>query len=166
MHYLLDSNIFLEAQNRYYGMDFCPAFWDWLDKEVKTGRIASISEVMTELKKQDDRLALWVKDRSDNSFFLPVDDQKTQQAYADIANYVVQHYEEKSFSSFLSVADPWLIAKAITTGATLVTHEALVASNSKKVKIPNICRQFNVPYINTFALLRQLEAQFILKPAA
>mgnify|MGYP006298525777 CR=1 FL=1 len=30
MAYLLDANVFIEAKNRYYGMDFCPAFWDWL----------------------------------------------------------------------------------------------------------------------------------------
>ena len=26
--YLLDANVFIEAKNRYYGFDFCPAFWD------------------------------------------------------------------------------------------------------------------------------------------
>ena len=27
--YLLDSNVFIQAKNLYYGFDFCPAFWDW-----------------------------------------------------------------------------------------------------------------------------------------
>ena len=35
MLYLLDSNIFIEAKNRYYGMDFCPAFWDSLDRQIE-----------------------------------------------------------------------------------------------------------------------------------
>lgn len=30
MQYLLDANVFIEAKNRYYGFDFCPAFWNWL----------------------------------------------------------------------------------------------------------------------------------------
>jgi hypothetical protein len=25
--YLLDSNIFIQAKNLHYGLDFCPAFW-------------------------------------------------------------------------------------------------------------------------------------------
>jgi len=25
MAYLLDANVFIEAKNRYYGLDFCPA---------------------------------------------------------------------------------------------------------------------------------------------
>jgi len=31
MTYLLDTNVFIEAKNRYYGFGFCPAFWDWID---------------------------------------------------------------------------------------------------------------------------------------
>ncbi len=30
MSYLLDANVFMSANNRHYGLDFCPAFWDWL----------------------------------------------------------------------------------------------------------------------------------------
>jgi len=28
--YLLDANVFMSANNLHYGLDFCPAFWDWL----------------------------------------------------------------------------------------------------------------------------------------
>ena len=30
MAYLLDANIFIQAKNLHYGLDFCPVFWDWL----------------------------------------------------------------------------------------------------------------------------------------
>ena len=30
MAYILDANVFIEAKNRRYGLDFCPAFWEWL----------------------------------------------------------------------------------------------------------------------------------------
>ena len=32
MAYLLDTNVFIQAKNLYYGFDFCPAFWDWLGR--------------------------------------------------------------------------------------------------------------------------------------
>jgi len=35
MAYLLDANVFIQAKNLYYGLDFCPAFW----LELLTGRI-------------------------------------------------------------------------------------------------------------------------------
>jgi hypothetical protein len=30
MAYLLDADVFIAAKNLHYGLDFCPAFWDWL----------------------------------------------------------------------------------------------------------------------------------------
>lgn len=30
MPYLLDANVFIQAKRLHYGMDFCPAFWNWL----------------------------------------------------------------------------------------------------------------------------------------
>jgi hypothetical protein len=33
MAYLLDADVFIRAKNLHYGLDFCPAFWDWLIKQ-------------------------------------------------------------------------------------------------------------------------------------
>ena len=33
MAYLLDTNVFIQANKLHYGLDFCPAFWEWLDRE-------------------------------------------------------------------------------------------------------------------------------------
>lgn len=30
MAYLLDADVFIAAKNLHYGLDFCPAFWEWL----------------------------------------------------------------------------------------------------------------------------------------
>ncbi|MGZ5055995.1 MAG: DUF4411 family protein, partial [Methylobacter sp.] len=35
--------------------------------------------------------------------------------------------------------------------------------NTKKVKVPNICRQFNVPYLDRFQFLRELNTRFVLE---
>ena len=43
--YLLDSNVFIEAHRRYYGMDFVPGFWDWLDRAFGMGLVASIERI-------------------------------------------------------------------------------------------------------------------------
>ena len=117
MQYLLDANTFIQAKNQYYAMDICPGYWDWLEQENGLGRVGSISEIARELKRQDDELSCWVKERDKPDFFLPVDDRQTQEVYAQIANYVVQHFEEKHFAPFLGVADPWLVAKAKENGS-------------------------------------------------
>ena len=42
---LIDTDIFIAAKNLHYGMDFCPAFWDWLIATNKAGRLLSIAAV-------------------------------------------------------------------------------------------------------------------------
>ena len=31
--YLLDTNVFIEAKNRYYSFDLAPGFWEWLEAD-------------------------------------------------------------------------------------------------------------------------------------
>lgn len=49
--YLLDANVFIEAHQRYYGMDFVPGFWDWLWDAFTVGRLASVEKISGELSK-------------------------------------------------------------------------------------------------------------------
>ena len=49
MSYILDANVFIQAKNEYYGMDFCPAFWDWIITSNSDGIVASISDILAEL---------------------------------------------------------------------------------------------------------------------
>jgi hypothetical protein len=160
--YLLDSNTCIEAKNRYYRLNVCPGFWEWMDLQFKSGQVTSIRMVFAELNKTGDELSEWVKSRQ--ILFLDEDDEITQEAFSKIAQFVVDRpgYKETQINNFLSVADPWLIAKAITLNATVVTHEALVPSDSTKIKIPNICREFGVGFCNTFDLLELMAAQFVL----
>lgn len=30
--YLIDSNVLIEAKNRYYAFDIAPGFWTWLEQ--------------------------------------------------------------------------------------------------------------------------------------
>nr|WP_154325071.1 DUF4411 family protein [Pantoea sp. 201603H] len=163
MTYIIDSNIFIQAQNDYYCMDICPGFWDFLSERFYSGELLSIKHVYDEIAHKDDPIYEWVKER--RSFFSAVDDEATQRNFADIANYVQTEYELRkknnhNIAPFLSVADPWLIAKAKSLSATIVTHEVR-AKGSPKPKIPDICDQFGVSFIRTNELLRSLQIRFI-----
>ena len=68
MNYLLDANTYIQAKNQYYGMDICPAYWDWLDQQFELGLVASIDMVGRELKAGNDALVNWVKDRPDHLY--------------------------------------------------------------------------------------------------
>ncbi len=57
MAYLLDANVFIQAKRLHYSFDFCPAFWDWLDRTDAEGRVFSIERVSIELDSGSDELS-------------------------------------------------------------------------------------------------------------
>lgn len=162
MSYLLDANSYIQAKNTHYRMVFCPGFWDWLDSASNAGKISSVTSVYKELVDYGDELSEWAKERTNH--FLSVNDASTQITFAQIATFVMDLPLPKKTEKirFLEGADPWLIAKAGATGQTVVTHEVLVPPTSQKIKIPNICQQFNVPYMSAFDLLETLDAKLVL----
>lgn len=163
MNYLLDANTLIEAKNRYYQMSICPGYWDWLLKTNQTGEVNSIRSVRDELLRGNDALAEWVKDHA--HLFLDESDHATQTAFAEVAQHLANtalQMKAGALDEFLSGADPWLIAKAMTTNATVVTHEQLNLAARRKFLIPNVCQHFGVRFVDTFELLNALEARFVL----
>ena len=162
MKYLLDSNTFIEAKNTYYSMTICPGYWEWLLYSNKVHGVASIEFVKAELEKKDDNLSEWIK--SNTHIFLSESDEETQKAFSEVANYIASlDFKDAVKADFLSGADPWLIAKAITAKSTIVTHEQFNPQCKRKILIPNVARHFNVQCIRTFELLHNLEAKFVLQ---
>ncbi|MEZ5593894.1 MAG: DUF4411 family protein [Gammaproteobacteria bacterium] len=74
--YLLDANTYIQAKNLHYQMSFCPAYWDWLDRQYAASALASISTIYDEITEGDDELSEWVKTRKDH--FLPVSSDEIQ----------------------------------------------------------------------------------------
>ena len=162
MLYFLDANVFVEAKNRYYRFQICPGFWRWLELEKGQGRVCSVKPIYDELTKPKDDLSDWVKLHTDSAWFLPVDDVATlgvfQSEVLPCVEAGIGHRYAKD--RFLDGGDPWLIAKAKAHHGTVVTHEKLEPNSKKKVKIPNICRDLSVDYVDTFDVLEALGVSF------
>ena len=71
MAYLLDANVFIQAKNLHYGLDFCPAFWDWLIAGNAAKQVFSIEKVGDEILAGGDQLADWASDRGPDFFLKP-----------------------------------------------------------------------------------------------
>jgi hypothetical protein len=71
MPYLLDANVFIQAKNVHYGLDFCPAFWDWLVQSNAAGQVFSIERVGDEIEAGDDELSDWTAQRGAGFFLRP-----------------------------------------------------------------------------------------------
>ncbi len=163
MSYLLDANTFIQAKNTYYHMAVCPGYWRWIEAQSLIGDVASIESVRDELLKGNDELHHWAQSNKD--VFLPVSDVQTQDAFGQIAAHaaaLAPAMKPGALNEFLDGADPWLIAKAMSHNAIVVTHEKHDPQIKRKILIPNVCEHFSIPYINTFDLLLKLKAEFVL----
>lgn len=164
MSYLLDANVFIQAKNLHYGLDFCPAFWDWLVENNTAKKVFSIEKIGDEIDAGDDELAVWASDRGD-VFFLQTDATAATR-FADVSAWASgQNYEPTAITTFLQVADYFLVTHALAYDMVVVTHE--VPSNStKKIKIPNACIGLGIKFMSSYEMLRHERARFILGSAA
>ena len=58
MAYLLDANVFIAAKNLHYGLDFCPAFWEWLVASHSAGFVYSVENPFDMLRRERARFVL------------------------------------------------------------------------------------------------------------
>ena len=162
--YIMDTNTFITAKNTFYAYDIVPSFWSTLLGMFKTGKVKVIDAVADEIADGKDDLTEWfgenikksADDAGDSYVIQAKQDGTVLQNYQNIANLVMQNaqYKESEKSRFLSRADLWLIAAGKALNATIVTQEVLSGEGTRKVKIPDICQQVGVKYVNLYDMMR------------
>lgn len=160
MTYLLDANVFIQAKNLHYGLDFCPAFWSWLLHSNNAGLVFSIDKVADEIDAGDDDLTEWKREHG-NSLFRRTNANIAAQ-FGRVSTWVTgQNYEPAAINTFLQVADFYLIAHALADGHTVVTHE-VPANSVRRIKIPNVCIGLGLRFMTPYEMLRRERARFVL----
>lgn len=157
--YCFDANVIIQAWQKYYSPKICPSYWDILDF-LGTQNIIFIPEmVYDEIVRTDDDLSKWLKLSK-----IPIKkiDEKVTQCLKDIYSADPNHKYLVDNTKSRSLADPWVIAHALSENAIVVTkEEKITASNSTKIKIPNVCEKMNVSWINDFQLIEELGISFL-----
>jgi C-terminal processing protease CtpA/Prc len=162
MAYLLDADVFIQAKNLHYGLDFCPGFWNWLIAANNASKLFSIEKVGDEIAAGADDLSQWAANQGENFFLKP--DSQIIPALATVSSWVTsQNYEPTAINTFLQVADYYLVAHALAHGHTIVTHEK-AQPLARKIKIPTVCIGLNIKCVNPFEMLRTEHARLILEP--
>jgi len=158
--YLLDADVFIGAKNSYYGLDFCPGFWEWVRHAHHRGKVFSIDRVRDELMAGGDELTDWVKALPTSFFLRPnsnaIDSLRIVAEWADQAPL----YEAGARSDFLDRADYYLVAQAHASQYAVVTNE-VAAEKRTQIKIPNACAAHGVPVRTLFNMLRAENARFV-----
>lgn len=155
--YLLDANVLIDANRDYYPIRRVPEFWAWLvymgeQDIVKVPR--EVYDKVTDAK--DDDLADWLKDNKEAMLFLE-----------DIDPELVGHVIECGYAEDLTDdeieklnEDPFLIAYALADSEVrcVVTTERSRPNRQRANRhIPDVCHNFNIRCIDTFALVRELD---------
>lgn len=159
--YCLDSNVLIQAWQKYYSPKFCSDYWEVLNELGNQKKIFIPEMVYEEIIRTEDDLSKWLK--KSNIAVHKIDE--------DVAKFLKEIYSNNPIHKFLvdstkarSLADPWVIAHAMNEKATVVTkEEKITALNSNKIKIPNVCDNLGVRWINDFRLIEELNIQFECK---
>ncbi len=156
--FCIDTNVLIQAWQKYYSPDFCADYWVILNRLGQDGKLFIPEEVLNEIKKVEDSLSIWLK--NSNIPIKIISEPVTNNvqkifAKAEAHKYLVDN------TRLRSMADPWVIAHAIHEQATVVTKEEKVtAVSSRRIKIPNVCENMGVPCIDDFEMIRRLGIRF------
>lgn len=153
--YCLDANVLIQAWQKYYNPRFCPDYWKVLIELGKNGKIFIPELVYEEIVRTEDDLSIWLKTSK-----IPI--AKISEPITKHIRKILKYYPLLvDNTKARSLADPWVIAHALSENATVVTKEEKVtALNSKKIKIPNVCDNIGIRWVNDFQFIEELEIKF------
>ena len=156
--YCIDANVLIQAWQSYYSPKVCPSYWDVLNELGKRGVIFIPEVVYEEIEKGEDDLYEWLK-KSD----IPIKkiDGTVTNCLKDIYATNPNHKYLVSSNGIHSKADPWVIAHAIKENAIVVTKEKKdYIKKQTKIKIPHVCENMNVKWIDDFEFIQYLNLKF------
>lgn len=156
-YYVIESSSLIEL-NRRYPIDVFPSLWKNAETLIIKGQLISHKEVLKEISVMDDALKKWAKKQ--RKFFKELDERQME-----IVKEILKKYPSLAKSdNETAAADPFVIALAVEMGSDpqktlfqtakgriIVTEEKL---RGTKVKIPFVCKDYNIECINIIEMCR------------
>ena len=146
MSYCIDTNVFIDAGERYYPPDIVPGFWENLDALIGAGRMKAPEMLIEELERKDDEWRQWVYERKE-TLIVPMDLSQIEAIQKVMATYTAQGIDANRITG-----DPFFIALALANDLTVVTNEKPRRGGAK---IPKICAALGVQSIGLLELMRR-----------
>lgn len=160
--YIIDSNILISSSRRFYPFDIMPGFWRQFLEKID-GKVVLIDKVKEEIFNGDDELSDWLRENQSCFIQKNMSDIDVINAYSKIIQNVADdfNYREAAKEEFARVADSWICAHALAHEYVVVTEETYEPDGKKRVKIPNICRDYGIEYINMLQFFRNIEVKIL-----
>ena len=169
--YALDSDVLMQAARNFYAFDIAPGFWNALIHHGEEGSIVSIDRVKAEVDRGNDELKDWANNDFHQSFESTNQDDVIE-AYRRVMNwaYAEPRFTDAAKSEFAreTNADAWIVSYAIAfnennaeTKIFVVTQEKFEPNIIAKIKIPNVCRVFDIKSVDLYQMLRALKVKLL-----
>jgi predicted nucleic acid-binding protein len=156
--YCLDTNIIIEAWNKYYSPVFCSDYWQILKDLGKHNIIFIPRVVYNEIYSKGDELSDWL---IQSGISVHEIDEIVIKNLKNIYEKNPIHQNLVQEAKGRSLADPWVIAHSMKENAIVVTKEDKITDiNSLKIKIPNVCENMGIKWINDFQMIKELGIRF------
>jgi hypothetical protein len=158
MIYVFDTCSF--SYLKFYHPNTFPTIWRNLDALVGQGVIISTKEVWNELQNGEpiDYVNQWLDQNKQAVFLIPTIKELKFVSKIFKNPHFYQLIGKKSMLKGTPVADPFVIAcAAVRSDGKVVTEERY---KPNAARIPNVCKYFNIPYINFQDFMQEQSWQF------
>lgn len=142
-NYVLDTGVFRRLFDSYPKKGIFEMHWMQLDEGFNNGELLSVDECYEELIKfydEKDMDISWLTDKK-KYFYGPTNEESIFIKNLFKNKKYQELIHDKNIIQNLPSADPFLIAKAKSMGATLVTTEVYKTNSSR---IPTICEAYDI----------------------
>lgn len=153
--YCFDTSSLVHAWRRAYPPKRFGGLWAAFDRLIDDGRMIASVEVFNELKKKDDDVFEWAKNRKE-LMFLEIGDE----IQVRIGRIMAVYPRLVDTKTGKSGGDPFVIAQAMIQEPfhTIVTEEQ--GGSFKSPKIPYVCIKEGVRHINLLTLIDEEDWSF------
>lgn len=153
--YAIDTNVIVsflgDSDSEHYPLDVFKPQWDFLESAMRDGRVVAPRVVETELEKWATKVGAVKQWLHDHKYLFH--DIETD-AQLDGAKRIVNAYPAYA-TSVNYLGDLEVMAFAMARGLTVISLEVKATQHSpKKPKIPNICEEFGIAWVNLAGFLR------------
>jgi hypothetical protein len=155
--YCFDTSALIDSWRRYYHPDIFKPMWDEIDSMIAEGTILIPNEVKKEIGTGDDDLVKWFKKHHGHVTHVTVEQIKI---VGDIVNKypLISHYKKvKPYH-----ADPFVVAVAKEFKCKVVSYEG-VNKSTDHPKIPDLCREYDIPHLSMPDFFREMSWKFNIK---
>lgn len=150
--YSADTSALINAWRRIYRPRNFGVVWGRLGGLIEEGRFKASIEVYNDLKKKDDELFEWCKERK-GGFVVEIDEL----VQSHVVRIMRAHPRLVDTVTGRSGSDPFVIALAASTEPvmTVVTEEF-----AGRVRIPDVCNSENIPCCGLADLIEREDWKF------